>query len=263
MPPPFAAKNIPHRRDHADLHDLEEQGARQIAAALQAQQVALELTPGGATIDATVYNIRSSLDRNSGQLLEALTAFLAGAAAIGIETAVASIPYVPAVGFSWELANQAAADFVNGYAFDLVTGINNTTEGKLRTVLDRWILDGGTLDDLADGVRPIFAHEPDTAWIERLLGIDRGYLIAETEATRAFVEGKVSAYMASSLADYPPQQRPPDDSHPRCRCDVVLVKMADGSWHWIWLTAFDELVCDYCGPLHEQSVGLAKDAPGG
>ncbi|MBE2198121.1 MAG: hypothetical protein IAE79_05885 [Anaerolinea sp.] len=262
MLPPFA-KSVPSRDDHEELAQLEEEGARRIAAALRAQQIALELTPGGVTVDATLYNIRSSLDRNSGQLLDALTAFLAAAAAVGIETAVASIPYVPAVGFSWELANQAAADFVNGYAFDLVTGINNTTEAKLRGVMQRWILDGGTLDELADGVRPIFAYEPDTAWIERLLGIDRGYLIAETEATRAYVEGKVSAYTSSNLADYPPQKRPPDDSHPRCRCDVVLDKMADGSWHWIWLTAFDELVCDYCGPLHMQSVGLAKDAPGG
>ncbi|NJN53997.1 MAG: hypothetical protein HC804_04095 [Anaerolineae bacterium] len=163
-------------------------------------------------------------------------------------------------GIDWALADAAAAEFVKGYAFDLVTGINNTTASRLRGVVVDWIEKGGTLDDLTESIRPIFANEAATARIEAIFNVDRARMIAETEATRAYAEGKIAGYTASGLAEYPPEKKPPDDSHVRCRCDVTLERQPNGEWHWVWLTANDEFTCPTCSALHNQSVGLAKEA---
>lgn len=246
-----------HRDTNPELADVERAFAERIRQALQKQYHAVQLTAAGPTIDATVHNVRVVLNQSSSELLLAAGGLLSEAAALGIETAAGHIISAGmSVGFSWELANQRAVDFVTGYNFDLVTGINQTTENRLRRAMQNWIANGGTLDDLATSIQPIFEGEEATAWIESLFGIDRGWIIAETEATRAFVNGKIGAYTSSGIANTEPPIRPPDDSHVRCRCDVVLEER-DGQWVWVWLTARDEAVCQICGPRHDTAVGPA------
>jgi len=213
----------------------------------------------GRSEDEIIASIETILAANSEDLLTAVATLLTSGTEAG-GAMVADTLIGTGISVDWALADAAASEFVQGYSFDLVTGINNTTATRLRGVLRSWIEQGGDMEELANSIRPIFANEPATARIEAIFNVDRAQMIAETEATRAYAEGKVAGYMASGLADLPPERKPPDDSHVRCRCDVTLEKQENGEWHWIWLTANDELVCDICGPLHEQSVGLAKEA---
>lgn len=258
MPPPFVAKA--HRDENDDLSDLERDSADEIAAALRHQLEKLRQTAGslgGRDADEIVTAMVQVVEKESDPLRLAVRTHLTGSALLGIDAAQSELPYELGASFSWELAAAEARAFVEQYHFDLVTGINQTTEKGLRDAMQRWIDDGGTLEELADSVRPIFANEPATARIEALFNVDRGRMIAETEATRAYAEGKIRAYTANGLADKPPTKKPPDGSHVRCRCDVALVEYEDG-WYWVWFTVRDELVCPICRPLHEQKVGLAK-----
>lgn len=42
-----------------------------------------------------------------------------------------------------------------------------------------------------------------------------------------------------------------------CRCWVSLAEVKPGEWHYLWLTAQDELVCPICAPRHLTSIGFA------
>lgn len=257
MPPPFAFsfKNI-ERQDNDNLTDAERIAAQQIEDALQVQQAAVAVQAGGTTQTAFMAAVVNILANNSGPLLAAVTLLLQNGAKEGQQVVFEQLALEPEVGFSWDLAEQRASDWIDGYAFDLVTGINETSANRLRGVLKSWIDDGGTMEELAEGIRPIFANDAATERIEKIFNVDRAMMIAETEATRAYAQGKISGYMGSGLANIPPVIAPPDDSHVRCRCDVSLEKR-DGVWIWVWLTAVDDRVCPVCGPLHDQSVGFA------
>ena len=258
MPSPFAAKT--HRDENDDLSGLETASADEITAALGRQLRQLRENAGnlsGEDVDSIVTAMVQVVETHSDPLRLAVRTHLTGSAWLGINAAEAEMPYELGTGFSWDLAAAEASAFVEQYGFDLVTGINATTEKGLRNALLRWIEDGGALEDLADSIRPLFADEPATARIEALFNVDRATMIAETEATRAYAEGKIRAYTANGLADQPPTKKPPDDSHVRCRCDVALREYEDG-WYWTWFSANDDLVCPICLPLHQQKVGLAK-----
>lgn len=257
MPSPFVKT---HRDENDDLRDLENESVEEIAAALRQQLAQLRENAGsigGQNADEIVAAMVRVVEKGGEPLRLTLRTHLTGSALLGIDAAQAELPYTLGASFSWDLAAAEARAFVEQYHFDLVTGINQTTEKGLRGALRRWIDDGGTLEELADSIRPIFANEPATARIEALFNVDRGRMIAETEATRAYAEGKIRAYTSNGLADNPPTKKPPDDSHVRCRCDVALREYDDG-WYWTWFTVRDELVCPICRPLHEQKVGLAK-----
>lgn len=262
MLPPFAFsfKNI-ERQDNDSLTEAERVAAQQIEDALQAQLRALvdqlsdfkAVKVTQAVIIAAVVNV---LSNNSSPLQAAVTLLLQSGAKEGQQVVFEQLALEPEVGFSWDLAEQRASDWIDGYAFDLVTGINETSANRLRGVLKSWIDDGGTMEELAEGIRPIFANDAATERIEKIFNVDRAMMIAETEATRAYAQGKISGYMGSGLANIPPVIAPPDDSHVRCRCDVSLEKR-DGAWVWVWLTAKDDFTCNICRPLHDQSVGFA------
>jgi HK97 family phage portal protein len=155
---------------------------------------------------------------------------------LGVSVAVRQFEAI-GFGFDWTLANQAAAEWVNRYTFELVRGIQDTTQRRLQTAVSEWITNGDPLSAL---VREL----------ESTFGRQRARLIASTETTRAYTEGNVTAYMQSGIVTRPPNLRPPEDSHPGCRCWLVLGQNADGEWVYIWKTANDERVCPICGPLH-------------
>ena len=257
MLPPFAfsKKNV-ERQDNRNLGDAEQAAAGRIEDALKVQRAALLSQAGGATEQAVMAAVVNILANNSGPLLAAVTLLLSTGAKEGHQVVAGQLAFEAEAAFSWDLAEARASDWIDGYAFDLVTGINQTSADRLRGVLKSWIDDGGTMDELADGIRPIFANDAATERIEKIFNVDRAMMIAETEATRAYAQGKITGYMSSGLANIPPVIAPPDDSHVRCRCDVSLEKR-DGVWIWVWLTAVDDRVCSVCGPLHDQSVGFA------
>lgn len=216
---------------------------------------------GGFGVDAIMTAVIEVLAATSPELLAAVRGLLLGGAQEGIATAGRRLPFEGA-SLDWTLADEKAAAWVDSYSFDLIKGINETSAGRMRGALRTWIDDGGALEDLVDSIRPIFDDDELARRIELIFNVERARLIAETEATRAYAQGKIAGYTSSGLADLPPAVSPPDDSHPRCRCDVSLEKR-DGVWVWIWYTARDDLTCNICRPLHNQIVGYAfqEDAP--
>lgn len=243
MPPPFAfsLKNV-ERQDNRNLTEAERVAMQQIEDALAVQQAAVAAQAGGTTERAIMAAIVNILANNSAPLLTAVTFLLRSGTKEGHQVVFDQLALETEATFSWSLAESRASEWVDGYAFDLVTGINQTSADRLRGVLKSWIDDGGTMDELADGIRPIFANDAATERIEKIFNVDRAMMIAETEATRAYAQGKITGYMSSGLANIPPVIAPPDDSHVRCRCDVSLEKR-NGVWIWIWLTAVDDRVC--------------------
>lgn len=279
MLPPFAPKKLTayktYRDDNEELLELELEATEQITAALSAQLAELNRKSdaiGGGTVGELVNSMMAVIEDGNDALYDMLLPFVTAGALLGVDDAGRSFPLksfkqeilIPleglAAGFSWDLAAAEAAEWARAYTFDLITGLNSTTEIGLRKAVLSWIDSGGTIDDLADSIRPMFADDAATIRIEALFNVDRARMIAETEATRFYAQGKVVAYMSNGLADFPPERTPPDGSHVRCRCDVSLVEYPDGSWHWVWFTVRDSGVSPICAPLHEQSVGLAKAA---
>lgn len=249
------------RQDNDELGRLEGDAAQEIAQAFAQQLTAVRHIKGATSLNEIMVEVRLALTTSAEPLLTALTKLLTGGSSAGIGAAKQFISQQAAVGFDWELADANASEWVKTYGFDLITGINETSATRMQKALEQWVNEVGTLDDLVESIRPIFANDAATERIERIFGVDRAQMIAETEATRAYAEGKITAYMASDLATEPPVVKPPDDSHPRCRCDIDLERRA-GVWHWVWFTANDEFVCDICGPSHLQSVGVATPVKG-
>jgi len=114
-------------------------------------------------------------------------------------------------------ASADALEFIQGYMFDLVNGIVETTRTGLRKEITAFLQNGDmTIDDLAQR-------------LYRYYSPNRAEMIAITEVTRAAVEGE----------------------------EALIKKLEQEygvEYELIWLTANDERVCTYCGPRHNKVV---------
>lgn len=283
MPPPFAFftetpphDHLPHdetaeetaikteRQYNALIKAIEQNGIGEIRAALREQELALLQsldTLGADDVTRIVANTMKVMDAHADPLQVAIYRVLLTAARAGVVDVSQALPFSLSVGVDWTLPNKNAEQFALNYSYDLVSRVQQTTRKGIGQAVARWIREGGRLDELAESIRPLVVSEPSTRIIENLFSVDRATMIAETEATRAYAEGKVSGYLSSGLAHQAPTRIPP--AHVRCRCDVRPDSDPDGSWWWIWLTANDPISqkCEVCGPLHKQRVGLARPAP--
>jgi len=113
------------------------------------------------------------------------------------------------VQFDWALAAQDAIDFAQGYTFDLVTGLDRTSQRTLQKQIAAYIENPTTLGELRKSLVPSF-------------GKTRANTIAVTEVTRAYARGEEIAARLSQNAG-------------------LLLEP-------IWHTNRDELVCPICGP---------------
>lgn len=277
MPPPFVyldhlpdlasygreAKDL-QRQNNRLVDDLEQRGLNGVASALARQKVILENSMGGvgnASETELEILLTQAIENSSPDVQAALFDMTYTTMTAGIATAAQSVPYTLGMGVDWNLPNYQAEQFARSYSYELVTGINDTTKRGMQQALSRFILNGGTMDELTETIRPLFQDEIATRIIEGTFGVDRARMIAVTETTRAYAEGKIAGYSASGLAETPPEKKPPRDSHPSCRCDVRPTSDEDGAWYWVWLTSNDSFVCSICMPLHQKKVGIAKPAP--
>ena len=89
-------------------------------------------------------------------------------------------------GFDYTLAHSDARAWVSQYTFELVSGIDSTTERLLRQALVTWVNNGLSLSDLEEQLVPIF-------------GRGRSSLVASTEVTRAYQMGSEAAWKASKI----------------------------------------------------------------
>jgi hypothetical protein len=212
---------------------------------------------GGQNIDAIVGRMMERVTEK-GEFREAVFRLVYRSVAAGMVSAPADLPEIALEeDVDWQMMDVNAYSFAETYTYDLVTGINQTTERGLRNALTRWIEEGGTLDELTESIRPVFANEAATRRIESLFKVDRARMIAATEATRAYVQGTVQYWVAQGFAM--PREAPP--KHPNCRCDIAIKKDEFGNYWWVWFTAKDERVCPLCNPyILNPQISIAKAA---
>lgn len=119
------------------------------------------------------------------------------------------------IGVSWDQANEAAAKWAAQYTFDLVTGITSNSQATLQEAINKYFQDGLTLSDLTDSISQAF-------------GPARAELIAITEITRAAAFGEMET--------------------------VSTLEGQGFVFTPVWQTSNDDMVCEICGPLHNEAL---------
>ena len=119
------------------------------------------------------------------------------------------------VAIDWTLANQAAIDWANSYAFNLVSVMRDGNQRLLQSAVSSYFDQGWTIGQLEDRIVSAF-------------GPVRAEMIAVTEVTRAASEGE--QMITRELSSQGIQMRP------------------------IWQTNNDALVCPICGPKHNKEI---------
>jgi len=196
--------------DIPNRDELERQLARIMAKLLSAY--------GGRLLEAlgdppNITNLPPSFWENESQImLAALRPFLEN---VYLEAAKRLMAATPSA-IDWALVNEAAVKWASSYAFDLITGINNTTMQALQSVLSAYFQHPTTIGQLEARILELIASPV------------RAEMIAVTEITRAASEGEQE--IARALAEQ----------------GIVMIP--------IWQTNNDDLVCELCGPKHGQEI---------
>lgn len=104
---------------------------------------------------------------------------LAGMAAgnHALEDGKAHNPVKAALTVDWSLLNRQAVDFARSYTYNLIRGLDATTQNDVQNAVANWITSGSPLNTLESALRDIFQNEA------------RAALIAQTESTRAYNAG--------------------------------------------------------------------------
>lgn len=137
---------------------------------------------------------------------------------IYLEQATALMMEQPIGPTDWALIHQEAVAWARSYSFDLVKGINRTSQQALQKAVSAFFEQGQTFAELERSLSGIF-------------GPLRAELIAVTEVTRAAAEGEYE--IAKDL-----------------RIQGVNMRA-------FWETNRDELVCPICAPLADrEAAGL-------
>lgn len=222
--------------------EIERRFERELAGAFTEQFG--DLLPAGAS-DEVIRAASAQVTATSEPVREVLRKQLEQSASLGVTVALDTLEGI-GLGFDWTLAHTDAARWASQYSYQLVQGINSTTQARLQQAVDDWFNERTTLPDLVKELQPTFGRR-------------RAKLIAQTETTRAATEGSLIGWAEAGFSGRP-KQAPP--AHPGCRCWITIRINDDGSAEYIWQTARDELVCVTCGGLHGQSLGYAMQAPG-
>jgi SPP1 gp7 family putative phage head morphogenesis protein len=143
-----------------------------------------ELVPDNAT-DEQVRAAVHRVEATSGGVRAVLRASLEQSSSLGTTIALDTLQNV-GLAFDWQLAHTQAAAWASRYSFDLVQGINRTSQGRLQTAVSDWFREPTTIRDLQNELAPTF-------------GKQRAKLIAQTETTRAAHEGAVAGYEQSGV----------------------------------------------------------------
>jgi hypothetical protein len=146
------------------------------------------------------------------ELAQVVTPFLER---VYLEAAERMLRTVP-IGVDWALVNEAASTWARQYAFDLIKGITDTTRRAVGQAVSNFFDQGWTMGDL-------------TSRLGRIFSPVRADMIAQTEVTRAAMQGEVA--IVREIA----------------KEGVQMVA--------VWQTKNDELVCPICGPRHGKKKG--------
>jgi len=164
--------------------DIEKRFTRDLSRAFGEQLD--ELVPD----DATDEQLRSAIhrvDATSGGVRAVLRQSLEQGSSLGVSVALDTLERV-GMSFDWTLAHDQAAKWASQYSFDLVRGINNTSQARLQTAVNDWFKEPTTIRDLQRELEPTF-------------GKRRAKAIAQTETTRAAREGGQAGYKESGVIE--------------------------------------------------------------
>lgn len=153
------------------------------------------------------------------------------------QDALDALPW--AISIDMDLVNAQAAEWARIYTYDLISGINKTTQARLQQAINNWIEAGEDFPSLVQRVQDIFNNPV------------RAEMIAATEVTRVYAEANTRAWKATGVVKEREWQTAADErvcpicgplqgkraklgkpfpggimnppAHPRCRCWVVPV----------------------------------------
>lgn len=143
-----------------------------------------DLLPGDAGDDA-IRAAPGRVEATSQPVREVLRAELERSSSLGVTVALDTLERI-GLGFDWTLANTDAARWASTYSYELVRGINATTQARLQQAVNDWFQERTTLGDLIQELQPTF-------------GKRRARTIAITETTRAAREGSILGYERSGV----------------------------------------------------------------
>jgi hypothetical protein len=120
------------------------------------------------------------------------------------------------IGVDISLVNYEALTWAQNYTYELISGINATSQKVVAKAFENAVLRGYTRGQIEEAIAPTF-------------GPARAEMIAVTETTRAYAEGN--------------------------EIGADEIRRAGIELNTIWLTNADDLVCDICAPLHNKKRG--------
>lgn len=162
-----------------------------------------------------IYNVPIEFWNNSGHAMQAtIEPILRDVYLQQAETQLSEL----SIGVDWALINENAVTWTSQYTFDLVRGINETSQRLLRNSIDAYFRNPTTIGDLQRSLSGVFSPM-------------RAEMIAVTEVTRAAAEGE-QRVVNQIIADNP---------------DMESID--------IWLTNRDDITCPICAPRHNQPRG--------
>jgi SPP1 gp7 family putative phage head morphogenesis protein len=142
------------------------------------------LIPSGASDDA-IRNAPYQVNATSEPVREVLRRNLESGSELGVSVAFDTLEQI-GMAFDWTLAHEEAARFASTYSYELIRGINNTTQARMQTAVNDWFRERTTLPDLIKELEPTFGRR-------------RAKNIAITESTRSATEGSRIGYEKSGV----------------------------------------------------------------
>lgn len=161
---------------------LEKRFERELDKAFAEQLGAL--LPEGAS-DEAIRSAPYQVQATSEPVREVLRRNLESGSELGVSVAFDTLEQI-GLAFDYTLAHAQAAQWASRYSYELVRGINATTQARLQVAVQDWFQERTTLPDLVKELEPTFGRR-------------RAKTIAVTETTRAAYEGSTVGYEESGV----------------------------------------------------------------
>jgi HK97 family phage portal protein len=162
--------------------EIERRFERELSGAFKEQLG--DLLPEDAS-DEVIRNAPNQVEATSQPVREILRKELEQSASLGVSVSLDTLEQI-GLGFDWTLAHADASRWASQYSYELIRGINSTTQARMQVAVNDWFNERTTLRDLVRELEPTFGRK-------------RAKLIAITETTRAAREGSIVGYEHSGV----------------------------------------------------------------
>jgi SPP1 gp7 family putative phage head morphogenesis protein len=162
--------------------ELERQFAAELETSLRDQMN--DLIPPTAS-DQQVQAAPNQVNATSEAVRTTLRRYLQQGAELGESIAFDQLGKI-GMSFDFTLVHTQAAQWASQYSYDLIRGMNQSTQTQMQIAVDEWFKDPTSLAALRKQLAPTF-------------GPKRAKLIAQTETTRAAYQGSKQGYRESGV----------------------------------------------------------------